>query len=99
VSEWLENMDYFFLASTKEAFSYATAEAMAKGIKPVIGNWRGADKTWGKYVNKTYKQMYMRFVDNDCHSEEYRQYVADHYDEKRYLKQLDEFVEIEGGDR
>ena len=97
VSDWLEDKDYFVLPSTKEAFSYATAEAMAKGIKPIIGNWRGAKETWGPFYNKTYTRMLRAIWDGEngvYHPEIYRKYVADHYDQKRYFKELSEFLEV-----
>lgn len=46
VDEWLEGKNYLLHASHKEAFSYATAEAMAKGIKPVLHRFFGADDLW-----------------------------------------------------
>jgi len=92
ISSWLDDKDYFFIASTKEAFSYATAEAMAKGIKPVLGNWRGVSDTWSIYANKTYNRMYERFIEKEYKPEEYRSFVVNHYDEKRYFKELDEFI-------
>lgn len=93
VSKWLDDKHYFFLDSTKEAFSYATAEAMAKGIKPVLGDWRGARDTWGYYVNKSYGEMLNKFKDEDDYKpEEYREYVDKHYNQKRYFQELDDFI-------
>ena len=46
VDHWLEDKNYLLHASHKEAFSYATAEAMAKGIKPVLHRFYGADALW-----------------------------------------------------
>lgn len=46
VNEFLEDKDYLLCASHKEAFSYATAEAMAKGIKPVMHRFYGAEDLW-----------------------------------------------------
>lgn len=46
VDEFLEDKDYLLHASTKEAFSYATAEALAKGIIPVLHHFYGASELW-----------------------------------------------------
>ena len=97
VSDWLNDKNYFLLPSTKEAFSYATAEAMAKGIKPVIGNWRGATETWGPYVNRTYKEMYEKFFNGIYKPSEYRDYVVERYDQRRYFAEIDRFIELERG--
>jgi glycosyltransferase involved in cell wall biosynthesis len=94
VSKWLDDKDFFLLPSTKEAFSYATAEAMAKGIKPILGNWRSADVNWEPFYCKTIGQMFSKFLESDYDPRKYRQFIVDNYDEKRYLRQLDEFLEI-----
>jgi len=97
VSDWLEDKDYLLLPSTKEAFSYATAEAMAKGIKPVIGNWRGVENTWDGFYCKTYAEMIEALLaEDDYDPSVYRQFVQFHYDQNRYFKELDEFMEIGG---
>lgn len=98
VNDWLEDKDFFLLPSTKEAFSYATAEAMAKGIKPIIGNWRGIDKTWAPFYCKTYGQMYESFLQDYNNSEGYREFVEKNYDQERYFKELSEFMELKGGE-
>lgn len=46
VDQWLEGKNYLLHGSKKEGFSYATAEAMAKGIKPVLHRFYGADALW-----------------------------------------------------
>jgi glycosyltransferase involved in cell wall biosynthesis len=89
---WLDDKDFFLLPSTKEAFSYATGEAMAKGIKPIIGNWRGSKQTWGKYVCETYGQMLVEITRGEYKPEEYRKFVEDNYDEKKYLLEIDKFL-------
>lgn len=99
MSAFLDDKDYFLLPSTKEAFSYATAEAMAKGIMPVIGNWQSAKETWGEYANQTYLQMLYRFLGScyepQAHTPEvYRKYVEDNYNQVEYFKKLDEFMGI-----
>jgi len=98
MNKWLEDKDYFLLPSTKEAFSYATAEAMSKGIKPVLNNWEGSKDTWGKYVCNTYGEMLASLIAPDYTPEEYRQYVVDNYDQKRYFQQLDDFI-LKGGEK
>jgi hypothetical protein len=71
---------------------------MAKGVKPIIGNWRGADKTWAPFYNKTYKQMYDSFLSFTYEPSVYREFVEKNYDQERYFKELSEFMELKGGD-
>lgn len=99
MNKYLDNKHFFLLPSTKEAFSYATAESMAKGIKPVIGNWQSAKETWGQYVNNSYMEILERLCTDECQPEEYRKYVEDNYNQIRYFSNLDEALGIGGGDK
>jgi hypothetical protein len=94
MNKWLEDKDYFLLPSTKEAFSFATAEAMAKGIKPIINDWESSRDNWGPYVCETQGQMLFEFLRGEYKPEEYRQYVVDNFDQNRYFKELDSFMEV-----
>lgn len=47
VDEFLEGKNYLLHGSIKEAYSMATAEACAKGIRPVVNRFYGADWLWG----------------------------------------------------
>ena len=54
VDSWLEPMNYLISPSMVESFNYAVAEAMAKGIKPLIYDWKGAREIWGdEFVFRT----------------------------------------------
>jgi len=92
LNQWLDDKDYFLLPSTKEAFSYATAEAMCKGIKPIINNWQGAKDKWGVYVSETPGQMLYGFLREPINREEYREFIVNYYNQERYFKELDDFV-------
>ena len=96
MNKWLEDKDYFLLPSTKEAFSYATAEAMSKGIKPILNNWEGSKDTWGKYVCNTYGEMLFELLRGSCDPTEYRQYIVDHYNQVKYFQELDKFLQLGG---
>ena len=43
MSDWLEDKEYLISGSLFESFGYSIAEAMSKGIKPLIHNYCGAD--------------------------------------------------------
>lgn len=47
LDEWLEDKNYLLHSSIKEAFSAATAEAAAKGIRPVLHAFGGYKPLWG----------------------------------------------------
>ena len=98
MNKYLDDKHFFVLPSTKEVFSYATAEAMAKGIKPVIGNWQSARETWEPFVNNSYMEMLEKLCTDTTNyeAEFYRKYVTDNYSQERYFRQLDEAFEIGG---
>jgi glycosyltransferase involved in cell wall biosynthesis len=92
LNAWLGVMDYYLNPSTKEAFSYATAEAMAKGIKPIINNWESSKENWAPFVCETYGQMLGRILKDNYEPQVYRNFIEENYDQNRYFKELDEFV-------
>jgi len=89
MNSWYDQMDYIITPSLKEAFSYATAEAMSKGIKPILNNWLGADTIWPKkYIYNDLDEA-VEMVMGEYNPEEYRQVVTERYDLKRMLSEYD----------
>lgn len=78
VDEFLEDKNYLLHGSHKEAFSFATAEAMAKGIKPLLHRFYGADALWPGLTWSTIDEAVEMVHENRYRSEEYRQYLLDH---------------------
>ena len=92
MNTWLEPMQYIINPSIKEAFSYCIAEAMAKGIKPIINNWYGSEDIWPKkYIYNDFDQAITMAVGR-CEPEEYRKVVEERYDLKRMLREIDEVL-------
>lgn len=93
INEFLEDKSYLLLTSFKEAFSFVVGEAMAKGIKPLIHNFLGADKIWPKELiwNKVsdIKPMLQEY-----NSWEYRDYIKNNYSLEEMLKKYDEICVI-----
>lgn len=76
VDEFLEDKNYLLHASHKEAFSAATAEAMAKGIKPVLHRFYGADQLWGDLPLWTGIDQAVEMITGGPYdSQGYRQYL------------------------
>jgi glycosyltransferase involved in cell wall biosynthesis len=95
---WYENIDYLLHPGMKETFCYAVGEAMAKGIKPVINNFLGAENIWsGEYLYNTHQGALSMFRNDANHikpNPDYRAYIEKNYDVKRQLKETDEFLEL-----
>lgn len=91
VNQFLEDKDYILLTSSKEAFSFVVGEAMAKGIKPLIHHFYGAEDVWPeKYLwNKVSEVKTM--LEGQYSSHEYRDFIDANYSLK---KMLDEYNKI-----
>ena len=88
---WLDDKDYAICASKKEAFSYAIAEGMAKGLKPLIHNFYGANEIWPKeYIWNTIDEC-LDMIISPIKSIEYRNYI-EKYSTTNMLKKFDEEV-------
>lgn len=79
VDAWLDDKDYIIIPGQKEAFSYVTAEAAAKGIKPLVHNfWRARDIWPDEWVWSTIGEA-VAMAQQPFDSASYRRYIADHY--------------------
>lgn len=108
VDEFLEDKNFLLHASHKEAFSAATAEAMAKGIKPILHRFFGADDLWPGITWDTIDEavemitmgkpldslnLDMRMMYG---SNYYRQYLIDHnYTLPQMMKSFDDIINKE----
>lgn len=92
MNEWYEDKDFILIPSLKEAFSYAGAEAMLKGIKPIFNNWWGADTIWPReYLYHDLDEAVEMFI-GDHRPQEYRSYVEKQYSLKRMMNELNQIM-------
>ena len=90
--EFYKGMDYILVTSHKEAFSFAAAEGMATGAKPVLNNFFGSE--WpDRYRFNSINEAVTMLGEDEWEPEEYRQYIVDNYDLKRMLQQYDELFQ------
>lgn len=102
VDEFLEDKNYLLHASHKEGFSYATAEAMAKGIKPVTHRFFGAGALWPGITWDSIDEAFVALdADSDprkgqpYNSQTYRRYLADMgYTLPQMMEQINKVLEI-----
>jgi hypothetical protein len=94
VDNFLEGKNYLLSASHKEAFGYNIAEAMAKGIKPVVHRFYGADDLWPGMVWSGIDEAIEMITETDnYHSGEYRQYLIDlGYDLPSMMEKFDAII-------
>ncbi|VBB42438.1 hypothetical protein TRIP_B200578 [uncultured Desulfatiglans sp.] len=80
VDRWLEDKSIIISTSILESFGMGIAEAMAKGIKPVIHNWFGAENIFPKkYLFNTVSDCTRMILSNEFNSQEYREYITNNY--------------------
>lgn len=77
VDEFLNGKNYLLHASHKEAFCYAIAEAMAKGIKPVLHRFYGADDLWWGLTWDSIDEAVAMITDDNYNSKHYRDILID----------------------
>jgi glycosyltransferase involved in cell wall biosynthesis len=93
VDSFLEGKNYLLHASHKEGFSYATAEAMAKGIKPVLHRFYGADALWPNITWSSIDEAVEAIVGGNYDSHEYRQYLINHeYTLPQMMESIDKVI-------
>lgn len=95
VDEFLEDKNFLLHASIKEGFSYATAEAMAKGIKPVLHRFYGADDLWPGMTWDSIDEAVDSIVNSgpEYNSQAYRQYLIDHgYTLPQMMEKIEEVI-------
>jgi len=95
VDPWLEDKDYLILASMKESFSYAAAEAAAKGIRPLIHNfWRAKDIWPQAWIWSTIDECVSKILQGPYDSSEYRGFIEKNYSLEIMMKGLNEVCQI-----
>jgi len=88
INAWLEDKDYLIQPSNYETFCYAVAEAMAKGIRPLIAKWPGAERTWGN-------EFWLDDFNLTQEPERFRKIIEDKYNQIRMLNEIDTICGIQ----
>jgi glycosyltransferase involved in cell wall biosynthesis len=90
LNDWWDGMDYCLSTSISEGNPNNVIEAMAKGIKPVVHNWPGAEDQFGEYLFNTVDEAVKAIQSPDYDSSAYRSHV----DEKFGLANIEKVVEL-----
>lgn len=86
INEWLEDKNYIISTTMHESFGYGIAEAMARGIKPVIHNFLCSKEIWDdKYLFNTIDEAVEKITSDDYNSKEYREYISSNYSLEKQL--------------
>lgn len=96
VDEFLEDKDYLLSGSHKEAFGANIAEAMAKGIKPIVHRFYGADALWGRMRLWDSIDEAVHMITHDAYdSSSYREFlVKNEYTLPQMMEAIDKVIKL-----
>ena len=93
IDKFMESKSYLLHASKKEAFSYATAEAMAMGIKPILHHFYGAEFLWPGITWDSIDEAVEMITEDKYDSESYLNYLYNHgYTINQMMSQIMEVI-------
>ncbi len=93
ISKWLEDKNYLLSTSIHESFGYGIAEAMARGIKPVIHDFLHANDIWDEqFLFTNVDEAVNKIVNGSYESEIYRSYIEENYSLKKQLQKTEELI-------
>lgn len=79
IDAWLEDKNFLLSTSVHESFGYNIAEAMAKGIKPVIHNYYGVTELWPREFVFSRVDDVLNVIDGEYNSSKYRDWIETKY--------------------
>ena len=93
VDKFLEDKDYTLSTSIHESFGYNIAEAMARGIKPIIHNFDGAKSIWpNELIYNTIDEAVEKITEESYDSESYRRFIEDNYSLEEQINRIGENI-------
>jgi len=87
MNQWYEQIDYLVHPSLNESFCYVVGEALAKGIRPLIGKWASASEVWGD-------DFYLDDFNLERTPDRFRRIIKQKYDEKRMIKEISDICGV-----
>lgn len=80
IDDWLEDKNYILVSTIHESFGYGIAEAMARGIKPIVHNFLFSKEIWKeKYLFTSLDEAVDMIMDANYDSKEYRNFIEENY--------------------
>jgi len=94
MEKFWEDKNYLLHTSIHESFGYGIFEAMARGIKPVIHNFRGAKELYPKNVIfNTIDEATNKIISKDYNSNEYRNWIIEkEWTLEKQLRQIKDII-------
>ncbi|MGI6668028.1 MAG: glycosyltransferase [Acetivibrionales bacterium] len=94
IERWLEDKNYILSTSIHESFGYGIAEAMARGIKPIIHDFPYAYEIWDEeLLFRTVDEAVDLIRNNIYESEKYRAIIENRYSLKKQVNHIKNMIE------
>ncbi|MDD2889881.1 MAG: glycosyltransferase family 4 protein [bacterium] len=94
INNWLEDKNFIISTSIRESQGMGIMEAMARGIKPIVHYFPGANEIYPeKYLFETPEEFRKLVSSKDYKSIEYKEFIDEHYSSEKQLKTLNKLVE------
>lgn len=89
LDKWLEDKNFVLCTSVLESQNMSVMQAMAKGIKPIVHNFVGAQSIYDKkYLWNTIDEAVCLITEESYNSQEYRDYISDNYSFEIQFKEI-----------
>ncbi|MBZ4650626.1 glycosyltransferase, partial [Thermosipho sp. (in: thermotogales)] len=88
VNAFLEDKNYILSTSIHEGHPYNIAEAMARGLKPIIQNYAGSKTQWPNELIYNYIFEIPDLLSNNYKSNEYRKFVETEWSLERQINNI-----------
>lgn len=95
MNEWYEKIDILLHPGMKETFSYATAEAMSKGIPAIVNEFYGSRDIWpGNMLYQTHSEAIkmIESVHKMKVNKELREWIKNNYPQEKMNREYDKLL-------
>jgi glycosyltransferase involved in cell wall biosynthesis/2-polyprenyl-3-methyl-5-hydroxy-6-metoxy-1,4-benzoquinol methylase len=100
INSWLQNKQYIVSTSVHEGCPYNILEGAARGLKPVIHNFWGADRLFPRdWLFNTTREFISKITESDYDSRRYRKVVEENYSFKSQLDSIITVIDMLGKNR
>lgn len=94
IAAFLEDKSYILSTSLHESFGYSIAEAMARGIKPVVHHFPFATDMWPEEMLFNTVDDAVNIIRSETYtSRAYRQFIQDNYSLDSQVRQIRDLIE------
>lgn len=93
IDKWVANKNYIISTSIHESFGYGIAEAMSRGIKPIIHDFICSEEIWDKkYLFNTVEDACNMIITEDYNSTEYRKFIEKNYSLDKQIEKINDEI-------